>query len=435
LVAIRAYVAWVKGDPETALEFARHAMENLPENDQVTRAHLLNIEGLALQYTGNLPSAIQAFQAAVAIGQSTGRSHETFSAIIYLAYINYLQGRLHQAFSLCQQALNLEHKSDQVYKRNPILAHAYGTLSLVQLEWNDLEAALISAQESVALAEQWKQADAWHFALTCLSKALCAAGNIEKAFAINQRAMQLAVYVSSWFFRLSVYNEVWLDLAKGDIAAADLRLKEIEPLVSERDKKYTFLICKVSLLDAQRQFRDVLTALEKVDYIHEQKDLNWYMMHLLPFQALAWQALGRQDEALAAIGHCLAFAEPEGYVRIFVERGTPMRKLLLMAASQGVHTEYINRLLSAFQISETSKRSAIPKIRSKTQSLALLEPLSESELNVLRLLDSSMSSIEISRELYVSVNTVRTHIRNIYAKMDVHGRIEAIQKAKEFGLI
>jgi ATP/maltotriose-dependent transcriptional regulator MalT len=168
LAAIQAYVAWVKGQADKALEFARDALKNLPEDDWVTRCHVLTTEGLALQYLDNLPEAIQAIEAVVVAGQKAGRSHEIFFANDSLAFLNLFQGRLRQAFSLCQHVLSFSDESDQVSKHKPVLANAYARMSMVQLEWNEVESAISSAREGVALAEQWKQADTLHFTLTCL---------------------------------------------------------------------------------------------------------------------------------------------------------------------------------------------------------------------------------------------------------------------------
>ncbi len=435
LNAIRAYVAWVKGDPDGALEYAQNASENLPSTDWMTRAHLLNIMGLAQQYTEDLPSAIRSFESAIVAGERTGTTREILPAMTNLAYLYYLQGKLHQAFLLCQQARNLKDKPDQDFNGSPVLAHAYGTMSLVQLQWNEMKAAIISAEKSVALAEQWKQADGLHFALTCLSKIYCAIGDLEKAFATNQRAMQLSASVSPWYLRLSAYNEISLNLHKGDLAAAYQRLQQIEPQTNDRDKKYTFMITKATLLLAQGRYGEVLTELENLVYEHEQKGVNWYLLNLLPLQALALHALGREEEALKVISHCLSLAEPEGYVWIFVERGTPMLRLLQRVASREIQVKYISRLLPAFNTADSLQRPSITKKRLNKQIPALIEPLSQRELQVLRLLNSSLTSTEIGQELYVSQNTVRTHIRNIYSKLAVHGRIEAIQKAKGSGLI
>jgi ATP/maltotriose-dependent transcriptional regulator MalT len=449
LAAIRAYVAWVKGEADKALELARKALENLPEDDWVTRCHVLNTKGLALQYLGYLTEAIQAIEAVIVAGQKSGRPQDIFSANGSLAFVNLLQGRLRRAFSLCQDMLSSSQGSGQVSRHNPYLANVYARMSMVQLEWNEIKAAILSAREGVALAEQWKQADSLHFTLTCLSKALCAAGSIEEAFAVNDRAMRLAVNVSPWFFRLSVCNDAWLNLAKGDVRAAARRLEEIEPQIKEIDKKGTFLMTKVSLLNAQGNYPEVLTALEEPISELEQRGEYWTLEDLMLFQALALQALGREEEALRAIACCLAFAAPEGYIRIFVEKGVPMVRLLKVAMSRGIETEYIKSLLPAFSTPSGPREFIRPVLRGVISQKDMghgdqdfqlpveefVEPISEREMEILHLLESSLSTPEIAAQLYISVGTVRTHIKNIYRKLDVNRRMEAVQRARELGLI
>ncbi|HSQ18401.1 MAG TPA: LuxR C-terminal-related transcriptional regulator [Anaerolineales bacterium] len=438
LDAIWAYVAWVKGEPDKALEFARSALAGLPAEDWMTRTHVLNIEGLAFQYLGDLPAAIQSFEAAAGAGQRTGKAYESFHAYTNWAYAEVLRGRLHQAYSLCQQVLSLAEKDGLHSKGLPVLAYAYTTLSLVQLEWNNVESALQNARQGVALAEQWNQADTLHFSLSCLSDALNAAGNSVEAYTVNQRSMLLATKVSPWFVRISASDEILLNLAKGDIPAAARRFAELEPLVEKRDVIGRFMVVKVSLLFAQGSYLDVITVLDEVmDEIMHSEGF-WYPMNLLSLRALALHALGREDEAVQIIISCLTRAKPEGFVRVFVKHGTPMHRLLELAVKQGVEVEYIHQLLPAFNIPATPIVSRAPGTfgtRPQHPGAALVELLSEREIQVLRLLDSPLTSEEIGRELYVSVNTIRTHMRNIYAKLGVNRRGDAVQQAKRIKLI
>jgi LuxR family maltose regulon positive regulatory protein len=345
-----------------------------------------------------------------------------------LAFAHLLQGRLNEAFALCQRSLGLAGKSILSSSRTPVLAYAYCSMGIIQLEWNNVEAALSYARESVALAQQWKQADALHFTLHNLSKALCAAYDLDEAFIVNHRAMQLAEKVSPWYFQLSICNEIMLELEKGDISAATRIFSENEKYASERTKD-TFLFTKAFLLSAQGRIPELMIVLDEAIENTEQLDENWFLMKLLPLQALTLQILGREEEALEVIRRCLVFAAPEGYVRIFVERGRPMVKLLKAALSQGIETEYINRLLAAFQ--SLSEPRETPSLATKL----LVEPISEREVEVLRLLEGSLNTPEIAAQLYISVGTVRTHIKNIYRKLDVNRRMEAVQRAKELGLI
>jgi LuxR family maltose regulon positive regulatory protein len=262
--------------------------------------------------------------------------------------------------------------------------------------------------------------------------------DLEEAFAVNQRAMQLAASVSPWYFHLSACNEVWLNLQKGDVPLAAHKLKEVESRIEEPSKVGgVFLETKVSLLSAQGNHRDILETLEEGICGLEQSEKYWTLLNLLPFQALALQALGREEEALRVICRCLAFTAPEGYIRIFVNRGAPMARLLQVAINRGIETEYIQKLLDVLRFAALPGASKVLGTQCQPLHLCpgLIESLSDREVQVLRLLDSRLTNEEIGQELYVSVNTIRTHIRNIYSKLGVNRRGQAVDKAKELKLI
>jgi LuxR family transcriptional regulator, maltose regulon positive regulatory protein len=434
LAAIRAYLAWMKGEADQALEFAQRALENLPEDDWAARTHLLNIQGLALQYQDDLPGAAQSLKAALASAQKIGRVHETLYTTANLAFVYLLQCRLRDAFALCQAALSRIAESGQSASRMPVLAHAHATQSLILLEWHELESAVASARQGVALAEQWRQADARHFALTCLAQALGAAGELAEALAVNQRAMHLARDISPWYAQISAETEIALLLTKGDVLAAAEKFRAYEPIVAgSKGRKPLFIAA--SLLLAQNRFLDVVNLLEEPLAEMRQKGGRWSWLRLLLIQAVAWQSLGREAEALAVLEQCLATAEPEGYVRIFVERGAPLAALLQLARERGIKTDYISRLLAAFDMPEESPTSRTPFAPASAPPDAnLIEPLSARELEVLRFLNSPLAIPDIAREMLIAPSTLRTHVRNIYLKLDVHGRFEALQRARDLGL-
>ena len=141
-------------------------------------------------------------------------------------------------------------------------------------------------------------------------------------------------------------------------------------------------------------------------------------------RALAHQTLGDIPAALACLERAMTLAEPEGYVRVFIDEGPPMAALLRAAAKQGIARNYVRRLLAA--VSETEHDSPIKQ--------ALIEPLSERELDVLRLLGTELDGPAIARELMVSLNTMRTHTKNIYAKLAVTNRRAAVRRAAELDL-
>jgi LuxR family maltose regulon positive regulatory protein len=128
----------------------------------------------------------------------------------------------------------------------------------------------------------------------------------------------------------------------------------------------------------------------------------------------------------------LSLAQPEGYVRIFVDEGEPMARLLTIALSRGIAPDYVRRLLAAFPTTEPER--AAPQ---KPQALAsdLIEPLSERELEVLQLIAEGLTNREIASRLFLALNTVKAHTRNIYGKLDVHSRTQAIARTQALGLL
>ena len=147
-------------------------------------------------------------------------------------------------------------------------------------------------------------------------------------------------------------------------------------------------------------------------------------------KSLILYTLDRKDEALNALEEALTLAEISGYLRIFLDEGQPMRELLQLALAAGIRQAYTRKLLLGFGDTTTKPTAITPP-----KPGLLIDPLSERELQVLRLLKTSLSVPEIAEEIHLSPTTVRTHVQHIYQKLGVHGRIEALQKAEELGIL
>jgi LuxR family maltose regulon positive regulatory protein len=160
-------------------------------------------------------------------------------------------------------------------------------------------------------------------------------------------------------------------------------------------------------------------------------------IELYLMSAVAFSSLGKMEKALSSLAVGLKMGEPEGYVYLFVIQGKPMEKLLRQAVRKGIHADYAQKLLGIMDAESPQSRGAesTPRGRKLDKGEPLPEPLSDRELEVLRLLNSRLSVPEIARELTVAPSTVRTHVRVVYNKLGVHGRFEAIQKAKDLALI
>jgi LuxR family maltose regulon positive regulatory protein len=170
---------------------------------------------------------------------------------------------------------------------------------------------------------------------------------------------------------------------------------------------------------------DVTRLLERLLSAAEAGDRTGSVIEILVLQALAHHARGNRPGALAALQRAVTLAEPEGYVRVFVDGGAPIGSLLTAAAKQGVAPSYVRRILAAFGRADHNSHP----------NQALIEPLSERELEVLRLLATHLPGPDIARELVVSLNTMRTHTRNIYAKLGVSSRRDAVRQGRQLDLL
>jgi LuxR family transcriptional regulator, maltose regulon positive regulatory protein len=185
--------------------------------------------------------------------------------------------------------------------------------------------------------------------------------------------------------------------------------------------------------------RAALKLLERLLHAAQDGERNGSVIEILMLQALAYHALNDPPRAFASLERALALAEPEGYVRLLVDEGEPMRLLIVdcrVQIEKRKHDQdhrligYTDKLLAAFTRSATMPQSVI-----SNQQSAMIEPLSERELEVLKLLGTELSGPEIARKLSVSLNTVRTHTKNIYSKLGANNRRAAIRHAEELGLL
>jgi LuxR family maltose regulon positive regulatory protein len=314
-------------------------------------------------------------------------------------------------------------------------------------EWSDLKAAEELIDEGIELAAAWSR----FLAMSChmvLSRVREAQGDLEGASDILDQCQQLA---EEWDLSdmddvmVGAYRaRVWLaqgrfdtvadwahdrDLSSGRAAAELESAQQDISLNYMRQVEYAALArMHVATGKAERAL-EVLGPLSRAT---ERQGRGSLLMEALALQALAFQSKGDVDQALRVLERALSIGEPEGYVRTFVDEGEAMAELLRQAASRGMAPQYVNKLLAAFEVAE---HGPLEEIAPPADAQPLMEPLSARELEVLRLLNTSLSSTEMADELVVSVNTVRTHIRSIYGKLAVHSRYEAAARAKELDLI
>lgn len=258
-------------------------------------------------------------------------------------------------------------------------------------------------------------------------------GDMERATDTMQEAMQWAPRLASestpqvWGPEQVGALQAQLWLMQGNLDAASRWAHESGLSVEDEPghRRLTMHLTLARLHIMQGRSDIVLPLLERLDQQAEAQGRVKDAIEIKAVQAVAQQAQGDIEQAVATMERALTIAEPEGYIRTFVDEGEPMAKLLSRAASQGIAPQYVAKLLAAFD-------GATEPVSPASQPL--LEPLSEREIEVLRLITAGLSNQEIADELVVGVSTVKKHINNIYGKLGAHSRTQAIALVRDLDL-
>ncbi len=441
----RAGIALVLGDIPNTMKYARRVLDLVPEDDHLPRGAATALLGLASWRTGDLEIAHRMFADGIASVQLAGAISDAINGAIALAEIRIAQGQLRQAMRTYERGLPLATWQGEPEMRGT--ADMYVGMSELYLEFNDLNAAtthLLRSKEQGERSGFPQNRFRWRVAMARIEEAQ---GNLDGALDLLNEAEQL--YVSDFFPNVrpvaALKTRVWvlqgrfgesLDWAReqGLSTRDDLHyLREFEHITLARVHlaRYKGDRADSSMLDA-------MGLLERLLQAAEEGERTGSVIEILVLQALAYYMQGDIPLALVPLERALNLAEPEGYVRIFLDEGRPMVALLETAVKQGISLKYARRLLTAFCNAEGRtpvKSELLSKPLSEPLSKSLREPLSERERDVLRLLGTDLSGPDIARELMVSLNTLRTHTKNIYDKLEVNNRRAAVRRAEELDLL
>jgi len=450
IAALHSRLAVNLGTPDQVSDYARQALVDLdPKNVSMRGAVMINL-GRAYLRQDDFRQAREAFVTAMSQGRSGAHTYFYLLATFFNVYLQRALGMWSAALESCYQALNWANEQPG----NAYYESAYILLALADLlrERNDLAAALNHATEAVQRNTQSGDRDFLLLSLHVLARVKQALGQIEEALAEEHKTQQLVQqHRIGWAVDLLTAHETQLRLIQAGYSASEALqwlpqdVSELEPrrFLGDADLlvyRYEYIqLAPIQLRIVQgRTLHDVAVLHEAVDLLEklyqaaEHAGFLWLRVKTLTLQALTYHALNDTRTAFDRLGYALALAEPEGYVRVFADEGEPLRLLILDSRSliekQTSHLKpYVARLLAAFP--------AAHQVPSDPQIKNLIEPLSDREREVLRLIADGLSNHEIADKLIIGLGTVKTHINNIFGKLDVKNRTQAVARARELNLL
>ena len=424
IAAARANVAQAQAQPETTLVQARRALEYLHPNDLNNRSMAIRSMGFAYYLQEDLAAAGRAYAEALSLGQESGDIINILMASIRLGQIQEEKNQLHLAAETYRRVLQ---RIDGYSSPNAPVA--YLGLARIFYEWNDLDAAGQYGEQSLQLARQYDQVlDRLILSELFLCRLKLARGDMSGAAHILSQAEQTAGR-KNYTFRVPdiAAARVMIHLHQANLDAAfQLARQNDLPLFQAR------------VLIALNKPAEALAVLEPLRHEVEAKGLPNWLLIVMAVKSVAHHAHGDTDKAMHLLGDALALAEPDGFIRLFVDEGEPMRLLILdfrlwiekQAHESHKPIEYVDKLLAAF-----AQTVPVPQLKASNQKSDIIEPLSERELEVLKLLRTELSGPEIAQQLIVSLHTLRTHTNNIYNKLGVNNRRAAVRRAEELDLL
>jgi len=442
IVLLRAILAVGRGDLERVAPLATEAYSLLPECDVEGRAFAQLGMAYAFRVSGDVTSVIERAVARVAkFVERLGHPALALVGLNLLGRLYMCQGRLRRAamiFGRAEQAAG-----SQMSMGAP--PYYFGRGELLR-QWNELDEAHMLLQQGVEAAAL-NGFDAWVAAhgYESLARLRQTQGDSRGAMAAidaftvlaRQREMGPQVLAHATAARA----QLWLmqgNYVAASRWAATCGLTADDSVTYLREPEY----CVLARVLIRKKSQAALTLLDRLLHDAEAKERMGSAIEILVLISLAWHALGNRTRAFSSLTRALALGEPEGYVRVFVDEGGPMASLLRRARMHGIAPEYSARLLGILEnqtrdfeaTAPSGSNSPAPGVPSLLRASPLIEPLTEREREVLRLLILAASNQEIARTLAISVGTVKQYASRIFAKLEVRTRTQAILRAKALHL-
>jgi len=433
IALMRAALASLRGDAELSTGFVRQAQADLAGDEH---GPLISVRWNLAQAdwtSGRLAEAGRAFAEIVSEARQAGEVHLVLTASYALGRIQRAQGQLDTAFRTFQEGLDFATQQSRRTVQTLSAGVAHQGLAEVYYERNQIEQASTHAGQSITLGRQLVSTQSLADGLASMAWIRQASGDPEGA----RQTMEEACGVISSPAIVSLHNpapaeraRLWL--AQGYVKEAEQWVESIE-LAEKGEISYAreldYLVL-ARLLLKQNQPERALDLLERLEALARAQGRLESSLMIWLLQALGLEAAGKADQALKVLAMALAQAEPQGYVRTFVDEGRQVASLLHRVLARGLAAEYAGSLLAAFPSLDREGQAS-----SSSSVHSVIEPLSQRELEVLNLLAGGASNQEIADQLLIAQTTAKKHVSNIIAKLGVKNRTQAVSRARDLGLL
>ncbi len=455
-LALQAYLLITQGQPAEAVTPAQQALALAPATDDHVRSLAGNALGSAYLMLDDYPRAVEVYQQTIQHSRAAGQIVSEVMGLSVLTQVALQRGQLHTAFDIASQGVD---HLERVGSQPPISAMVYGALGQVHYQWQQIEPARRQITRALQLCTLGGYQNGEIYQRALLSRLLQHEGQLEAAQQEIQQAADLMQTGAPAWAQLEVdAQRVRVYLAQDRLAAAETALKHygfsfdagfIYPdLAPDQSLAYTAGLSYNSALRVllyrtriKRALNDVPRGIELAEQLINRALRGQYLplaLEALVLRAQLYTALGDKQAGLADVDRALRLAAPEGFISVFVEEGAALRSLIahspVPSAERADQLNYLDRLLAAFPVaaSQTAPRQA--EINNQ-QSEMLIEPLTPRELEVLHLLAAGDSNQTIADKLVITVRAVKKHTGNIYGKLGVSRRTQAVARARQLALL
>ena len=443
LSLLQGLLAILMNDAMKAIRYSKEALVQIHPRHSFYRCLVADASGMGYTLMGDIPAAILAFEECVVISKRTENTMMTLLVMTNLAGLHYMQGELRKAIAMCYQVLELAKGTIGI--NNPLLGKTFFNLGEMLREQGDLKQAIHYLEKAAELMETYSEfglplayltiarlkinLKEWDLAQHYIDRARTHA-QTGPSPQITERIVD--VMQARFLLERGNFPQVfqWLQMRSLLEKSITERMREIEKYGGINEFFITENQILIRYTIAQNNPENAIEMISPILEYSEKKGNKRRLIELLLLKAIALSQQNKLNPALESLQTAFSLAEPEGFQRVFLDEGKRIIALLNLAISHHVCPDFAGKLLRIILIEQSSNNS-IPQ----TTSGNVIEPLSDREVEVLGLIAQGFSNTEIAKKLFISLSTVKGHTTNIFGKLGVKNRTQAVSFGRSIGII